>query len=92
MLADAGSSDRFIEIVLWIAVLIVLLVALWVVWMVFRKWYFAAAERSTLPWSLQDLRRLQESGQINAEEFERLRQQVIGSYQDNDHDEQVDSA
>jgi len=91
MLAVAGSSDRFFEIVLWVAVVIALLLALWVVWMAFRRWYFAAGQRNTVPWSLHDLRRLKDSGQVSEEEYTRLRQQVIGSYQDNDQDEPLDS-
>jgi hypothetical protein len=81
-----APSSSTVDLFLWGGVLIVLLVALWIVWLWLRKWYFGASEDgfSSEIWTLADLRRMKEHGEITEEEFNTLHEQVIASYQDND--------
>ena len=85
---DPGSLDSFIEVVIWIGILIGLLGAMWLAWVLLRKWYFGGLnnDRNGVPWTLQDLRDLKERGELSEIEFETLRQQLIASYKDRSGD------
>ena len=72
------------QLALWGALALVLLVALWVAWIWLRKWYFGGAANNSREglWTLQDLRQMRERGEITEDEYQTLRQQTIGAYQD----------
>ncbi len=78
------TPDHFGDVLLWTAVVIALLLALWVVWMWLRKQYHAGDDgpAAQQPWSLQELRDLRENEQITEVEYQALRQQVIGMVRD----------
>ncbi len=83
MLAPSSNpADLFV----WGGVLIVLLVALWLVCIWLRKWYFGTSEGGFPSglWTLADLRHMREQGEITEDEYETLHGQVIASHQDND--------
>ncbi|MCH8054335.1 MAG: SHOCT domain-containing protein [Planctomycetes bacterium] len=89
MLATSSSTaDLFI----WGGVLIVLLVALWFVLIWLRKWYFGTSEDefSSELWTLADLRRMREQGEITEDEYETLRGQVFASHKDSDEPADAD--
>ena len=81
-----ATSSNTADLFIWGGVLIVLLVALWFVLIWLRKWYFGTSEDefSSELWTLADLRRLREQGEITEDEYETLRGQVFASHQDND--------
>ncbi len=83
MLAPSSSTaDLFV----WGGVLIVLLVALWLVCIWLRRWYFGTSqdESSSGLWTLADLRRMREQGEITEDEYETLHGQAVAGYQDKD--------
>ncbi len=84
MQQQSAPEDSFVELAQWGALALVLLVALWVAWIWLRKWYFGGAANNSHEalWTLQDLRQMRERGEITEEEYETLRQQTIGAYQD----------
>ncbi len=79
---SSSTADLFI----WGGVLIVLLVGLWLVCIWLRRWYFGTSEDGFPSglWTLSDLRRMREQGEITEDEYETLRGQAVGSYQDKD--------
>ncbi len=67
---SSNTADLFI----WGGVLIVLFVALWLACIWLRKWYFGTSEDG-FPlglWTLADLRRMREQGEITEDEYETL--------------------
>ncbi len=84
---SSNTADLFV----WGGVLIVLLVALWLVCIWLRRWYLGTSEDGFASglWTLADLRRMREQGEITEDEYETLHGQAITSYQDND--EQADA-
>lgn len=83
MLAPSSSTaDLFV----WGGVLIVLLVALWLVCIWLRRWYFGTSQDESSPglWTLADLRRMREQGEITEDEYETLHGQAVAGYQDKD--------
>jgi len=87
--APSGSTA---DLFLWGGVLIVLLVALWLVSIWLRRWYFGTTEDefSSGLWTLADLRRMREQGEITEDEYETLHGQAIASYQDDDEPADAD--
>ncbi len=79
---SSNTADLFI----WGGVLIGLLVALWLACIWLRKWYFGTSEDgfSFGLWTLADLRRMREQGEITEDEYETLHGQAIAGYQDKD--------
>lgn len=84
MQPQSAPQDSFVELAQWGALALVLLVALWIAWSWVRKWYFGQAANNSHEalWTLQDLRQMHERGEITEDEYEILRQQTIGAYQD----------
>ncbi len=84
--SSLARSDGTADLFLWGGVLIVLLVALWLVCMWLRRWYLGTSEDASSSglWTLADLRRMKAQGEITEDEYETLRGQAIGSYQDKD--------
>jgi len=84
MQPQSGSSDSFLEILIWIGVLIGLFAALWMVWATLRKWCLGDDEvdSSADLWSLTDLRDMRDRGDINEVEYQTLRQQAIAVISD----------
>ena len=79
---SSSTADLFI----WGGVLIVLLVALWLACIWLRKWYFGTSkdEFSSGLWTLADLRRMKEQGEITEDEYETLHGQAIALHKDSD--------
>lgn len=82
MLAQNTTQPTTVEDnVYWIYViclaLLAALILLYVVYRVARKRYIQGQNQPQGPWTLQDLRELQEQGQISVEEYNRLRQAII---------------
>ncbi len=89
MLAPSSSTaDLFV----WGGVLLVLLVVLWLVWLWIRKWFFGTSEDefSFELWTLSDLKRMREQGDITEEEFETLHEQALAVYRDSDESADAD--
>ena len=85
---SSSTADLFI----WGGVLIVLLVVLWLVCLWLRKWYFGTSEGGFPSglWTLEDLRRMREQGEITEDEYETLHGQAIASHQDKDEPADAD--
>ena len=83
-----STADLF----LWGGVLIVLLFALWLVWIWLRKWFFGTSEDefSFELWTLADLQRMREQGDITEDEYETLHGQALAAYQDSDESADAD--
>ncbi len=81
-----APSSSTAELFIWGGVLIVLLVALWLACIWLRKWYFGTSEDefSSGLWTLADLRRMREQGEITEDEYETLHGQAIALHKDND--------
>lgn len=81
MQPQSGSSDSFLEILIWIGVLIGLFAALWMVWASLRKWCFGDGQDDSSwdLWSLSELRDMLDRGDINEVEYQTLRQQAIAA-------------
>ena len=74
----AQTSGAPLEILLWSAVLIGLLLVAWFVVALVRNRASGWAEQSqSSPFSLHQLRRLHREGQLTDDEFERARQRVL---------------
>ncbi len=80
----AAPSGSEADLFLWGGILIVLMVGLWIVWVALRRWYFGTAQpgSSDALWTLEDLRRMRDSGELSESEYQTLRRQVIAPYQD----------
>ncbi len=87
-----APSSSTADLFLWGGVLIVLLFALWLVWIWFRKWFFGTSqdEFSFELWTLADLQRMREQGDITEDEYETLHGQAVAGYQDNDEPADAD--
>ena len=85
---SSSTADLFV----WGGVLIVLLVALWLVCIWLRKWYFRTSEDefSSGLWTLADLRRMREQGEITEDEYETLHGQAIVLHKDSDEPADAD--
>ncbi len=78
-----APSSNTVDLFIWGAVLIVLLVALWLVLIWLRKWYFGTSEDgfSSGLWSLVDLRRMREQGEITEDEYETLHGKALAVHE-----------
>ena len=88
LVPSSSTADLF----LWGGVLIVLLFALWLVWIWFRKWFFGTSEDafSFELWTLTDLQRMREQGDITEDEYETLHKQALAAYRDSDEPADAD--
>ncbi len=79
--ASGNTADLF----LWGGVLLVLLVGLWLVCIWLRRWYLGTSEEGIASdlWTLEDLRRMREQGEITEDEYETLYGQAIALHKDN---------
>lgn len=84
MQPQSAPEDSFVELAQWGALALVLLVALWIAWIWLRKWFFGRASDDSHEalWTLRDLRQMREREELTEEEYETLRRQTIGAYQD----------
>lgn len=82
------ATDNLVQALGWMSVVIVLLGLFWMAWFMLRKWFHGSASNpdqdAAAPWTLQQLRDLEARGEITADEFERLRRQIVGSFRDTD--------
>ena len=87
-----APSNNTADLFIWGGVLIVLLVALWLACIWLRRWYFGTSEDefSSGLWTLADLRRMREQGEITEDEYETLREQAIALHKDNDEPADAD--
>ena len=79
MAASSGSDQ--IELVVWIAVALVLLLGAGAAVFAFiRRWFHRGQQvmGETGSFSLAELRQLRDEGQISAEEFDKLKHEVLG--------------
>ena len=80
----AAPSGSEADLLVWGGVLIALLITMWLVWMLLRRWCFGNS-RESFPdglWTIEDLRRLRDSGELSESEYQALRRQAIAPYQD----------
>lgn len=91
MQPQSGSSDSFLEILIWIGVLIGLFAAISLVWATLRRWCFGDGEDDSSwdLWSLSDLRDMRDRGDINEVEYQTLRQQAIAALSDKDESDEA---
>ena len=87
-----APSSSTADLFLWGGVLIVLLVVLCFVCLWLRKWYFGTSEDefSSGLWTVADLRRMREQGEITEDEYETLHGQAITSHKDSDEPADAD--
>ena len=88
LVPSSSTADLFV----WGGVLLVLLVVLWLVWLWLRKWFFGTNddESSLELWSLSDLKRMREQGDLTEEEYATLREQALAAYRDSDEPADAD--
>lgn len=81
-----APSNNTADLFVWGGVLIALLVALWLACLWLRKWYYGSSEdgSSFEVWTLADLQRMREQGDITEDEYETLHKQALAAYQDSD--------
>jgi uncharacterized membrane protein len=78
------ATDNLVQVSGWIAVVIVLLGLFWMGWFMLRRWFrnsIADSEAADV-WTMQELRDLLAQGKITKDEFDRMRRQIVGSFQD----------
>jgi hypothetical protein len=75
---DRGSS--FVDLYLWVGILMALLMALGMVWMIIRGRVGKDDSSETDIFSLGALRKMHREGQLSDEEFEKAKVLVIGAY------------
>jgi len=78
-----APSSNMADLFVWGGVLIVLLVVLWFVCLWLRKWYLGTSEDgfSSGLWSLVDLRRMREQGEITEDEYETLHGKALAVHE-----------
>lgn len=84
LLAQADPANSFVDLLIWGGLGVVLLVGLGLLWTRSRR-RFLDADRLTSgggAFTLQELRDMRSRGDLSEEEFQSLRQQLIGGYQD----------
>jgi hypothetical protein len=75
----AASEGDPTKAIIWSGVLIAILVMLFYVLKVYRKWMTAEDSTSGTGFTLSDLRRLHKEGKMTDEEFERAKSQMLGA-------------
>jgi len=72
------ASHDYANLYIGLTVLLLLVIALGLGVWYYRRWMFAEASDSTESWTLADLRALRETGELSEEEYEKMRQALIG--------------
>lgn len=71
-------TNRTERLLIWLIVLMAMVIVLgFAVWYT-RRWMFVRSESREEAWTLEDLRRMRDEGSLSAEEYERLRETMIG--------------
>ena len=86
----ASSTDSVIQVLIWGGVLLLAVIVLFgAVWYYRRRWLTRSELTGGTPWTLDDLRRMHEAGQITEEEYRALRATLVAAFrggQDDDSD------
>jgi hypothetical protein len=89
MLAQAAQANGYVDLLIWGGLGVALLGGLWLVWTRSRRWLLENDRpASGGAFSLQELRDMRSRGDLSEEEFETLRQQLVGGYKDMSEEDQ----
>ncbi len=73
-------ADGYAELITWLLVLMGSIIVLGLgLWYYRRRWLFAERQPDAAPWTLADIRRLRDSGNLTEEEYQRIRASMIGA-------------
>ena len=85
-----ATMDSVLQVLIWGGVLLLAVIVLFgVVWYYRRRWLTLGEPTRGTPWTLDDLRRMREAGQITEEEYRALRATLVAAFrggQDDDSD------
>ena len=77
----ASSTDSVIQVLIWGGVLLLAVIVLFgAVWYYRRRWLTRSELTGGTPWTLDDLRRMREAGDITEEEYRALRAALVAAY------------
>ena len=77
----ASTTDSVIQVLIWGGVLLLAAIVLFgVVWYYRRRWLARGKSTGGTPWTLDDLRRMREAGDITEEEYRALRAALVAAF------------
>lgn len=80
MFGSLANAEQSWAGIVWACLLLLsALIILYVGVSVFRRYWLKAPDTSSEPWTLDDLRKMRDQGQLTQAEFESLRAAMIGS-------------